>query len=112
MPEVKKLELDNLDDLPETIGEMLIEREDVQDALELLKQPRFAVMMLSTEARNSPGTYNTKGVQSVKTLALKDDVKEHLKTIEDKSVKADQTSLLPSDSANLKSIPDIPAPKV
>ena len=93
LPEAKKLELDDIEDLPDSIGEMLLERQDIPELLNLLKQPRFAMMMLSKEARNAPGTYTTDGIQSVKPKVHKEALKEALQVVEEKTPKTSQTSL-------------------
>ena len=104
LPEAKKLELDDIEDLPDSIGEMLLEREDIPELLNLLKQPRFATMMLSKEARNAPGTYTTDGIQSAKPKVHKEALKEALQAVEEKTLKTSQTSLT-SASPNLPPAP-------
>ena len=104
LPEVKKHELDDIEALPDSIGEMLLEREDIPELLNLLKHPRFATMMLSKEARNAPGTYTTDGIQSVKPKVNKEALKEAVQAVEDKTPKTSQTSLT-SASPNLPPAP-------
>ena len=111
LPEAKKLELDDIEDLPDSIGEMLLEREDIPELLNLLKQPRFATMMLSKDARNSPGTYTTDGIQLAKPNVHKEALKEALHKIEEKNPKTSQTSLT-SASPNLPPAPDTSVPPV
>ena len=57
LPEVRQLELKNLEELTDQIEEKLADKESAKEMLSLLKNPRFASMMKTEDSLNSAGTY-------------------------------------------------------
>lgn len=57
LPEVRQLELKNIEELTDQIEEKLVDKESAKEMLSLLKNPRFASMMKTEDIVNSAGTY-------------------------------------------------------
>ena len=64
LPEVRQLELKNLEELTDQIEEKLADKETAKEMLSLLKNPRFASMMKTEDSLNSAGTYKPADLKS------------------------------------------------
>ena len=65
LPEIKALDLKNLEEIPEKIEETLADTDSAKDLLKLLKNPRFASLMNSEDKEPSTGTYKPTALKQV-----------------------------------------------
>ena len=67
LPEIKALDLKNLEEIPEKIEETLADTDSAKGILKLLKNPRFASLMNSEDKGSSTATYKPTALKQVPT---------------------------------------------